>query len=213
LVFSGWLDIPIIDVRQYLDRRPDMHHSWASLSTRARIQTKAEAHKTPDQTKTTDQAHITDKHWQQIWVSEDGYKARWDAFFALTDWLDQRKNNPALTWPTTTTEDRCLNQQGELIAQGPDVWNGPWNQQLVTSNQRTHGSCLQQFPPYSSSRQQAGADIRDSHLFCTLISIEQAIEKGIYQPLEITPYIQTLKNTFPQGVCDYGEVDPNGYLK
>src|SRR5204862_7310352 len=41
-VFTGGLDIPVIDLRQYLEPELDMHHSRQSFSARARLQSHPE---------------------------------------------------------------------------------------------------------------------------------------------------------------------------
>ncbi|ASP39536.1 hypothetical protein CHH28_13000 [Bacterioplanes sanyensis] len=178
-VFIGTLDIPIIDVRPYRDLQLDIHHSWAALSSRARIMA----------------ANQGDRRLQTIWISDPGYDARWDAFAAMERWLDARLRNPGVGIPDYA-EDRCLDERGGLIASGQHVWDGQWNQQV-------DGVCSQRFPFFQSSRQAAGDDARATTLFCQLIPVSQAISSGLYYPLDVKPYQAELEHTFPQGVCDY----------
>ena len=180
-VFRGEINIPLIDVRPYLDRTPNMHHSWASIASRARIlQQQGE------------------NRWQSIWVSAPDYKPQWDAFAAMTRWLDARQTGElAEDVIPDWASDRCLDSQGNVIAAGTDVWNGAWNQQA-------DGTCTQTYPLFSGSRQVAGDDARALSLTCPLISVDNAIAAGFYQPLNISPQQrQQLQQIFPTGVCDY----------
>jgi len=44
-------------------------------------------------------------------------------------------------------------------------------------------------------------------LFCHRVSVEEAIESGIYAPLDARPYRAQLEAIFPEGVCDYRKGD------
>ena len=179
-VFRGEIGIPLIDVRPYLDRTPNMHHSWASLASRARILKQQ-----------------GQNPWQQIWTSAPDYKAQWDAFAAMTRWLDERAEGQWQNQVPDWANDRCLDSSGGVIAHGDDVWNGAWNQQ-------DDGACTRQYPFFMSSRQVAGDDSRATSLICPLMSVDAAIAAGVYAPLDITPALrEQLQATFPQGVCDY----------
>ncbi|MDK2777569.1 MAG: DUF6351 family protein [Pseudomonadota bacterium] len=180
-VFIGRLDIPLIDVRPYKDPLLDIHHSWSAISSRARIL----------------KANQGDNPYQSIWISDAGYDARWDAFFTMEHWLDQRNSGDiASRGVPDFASDRCLNSEGDVIAAGDGVWDGRWNQQA-------DGHCTQQFPFYQSSRQVAGDNAMASTLFCELVPVQQALASGVYAPLDATPYRAQLEAIFPQGVCDF----------
>lgn len=183
-VFQGHINIPIIDVRPYQDKKPDMHHSWAAISSRSRI-IKQQGN----------------NRYQAIWMSEPGYRARWDAFNAMTHWLEDRKSNPSNTNIPEYAEDRCINQSGQIMHQGKHVWNGAWNQQ-------PSGDCTARMPFFQSSRQVAGDTPAATHLLCQRIPVREAIQTGLYEPLDVTDYWDELTLTFPDGVCDYRQPDP-----
>ena len=54
----------------------------------------------------------------------------------------------------------------------------------------------------------AGEDIKGDRFSCILQSIAQAIDKGVYQPVDVRAYKQQLESSFPKGVCDYSQPDP-----
>jgi hypothetical protein len=66
---------------------------------------------------------------------------------------------------------------------------------------------MQVFPIYSISRTVAGADLAGDTFKCALQSVEQAIDKGFYQNINIQFHLTQLKETFPEGVCDYSKPD------
>lgn len=187
-VYQGHIGIPIIDVRPYQDHKPDMHHSWSAVSTRTRILKQQ-----------------GDNRYQTIWMSDSRYRARWDAFQAMVQWLDDKAARKLEdTHIPDYAQDRCLDHTGAVMHQGDTVWNGDWNHQPA-------GACTQAMPFFQSSRQVAGEDAAADHLLCQLISVDQAIDSGIYAPLDVTSHKEALLKTFPDGVCDYRLPDP-GHL-
>lgn len=101
-VFLGMIDVPVIDVRHYLDDQLNMHHSFASLALRLRL-LKANGH--------------SDNHL--IWVAEPPFDPTTLALATIDAWLIDGKPHDA--------SDRCLDAEGGLIASGDNVWNGSWN--------------------------------------------------------------------------------------
>ena len=130
-------------------------------------------------------------------MSEPGYKARWDAFAAMDRWLSERRTGKLArdTIPAYAS-DRCINQQGELIASGDDVWDGHWNH-------HPDGTCTRQMPFFQSSRQAAGDDARATTLMCQRVPVAEAIRSGLYTPLDVTTFAAQLATVFPDGVCDF----------
>jgi len=102
LVFNGRLEIPIIDLRHYLEPELDMHHLSAAFSTRLRLQG----------------AGREDR--QLIWVTDKPHAPIDEALNLLTRWL-QNGRRP------DEAQDRCYRADGSLIAAGAEVWNGDWN--------------------------------------------------------------------------------------
>ncbi|MDY6991252.1 MAG: DUF6351 family protein [Pseudomonadota bacterium] len=186
-VFIGRIDIPILDMRHYLEAELDMHHAAASFSARQRI---IEARGHADN--------------QLIWVSQKPHTPLNEAFKVLDDWLANIDRHPeagvAANKPSAAV-DQCFNSHGEVIAAGEHVWDGTWNHS-------PSGECMQVYPIFSTSRGVAGDDISGDTFKCQLISIEAAVAQGIYGTTDmaiIRPYLPRLKAIFPQGVCDYSQ--------
>ena len=181
MVFLGQLNVPLIDVRMYLDHKLDIHHSFASGAIRQRI---IEAGYNPDN-------HV-------IWMSRPPYSdIMWDAVDAMDDWLSKRQAGEARP---ERVKDSCFDNKGFVIASGSDVWDGDWNN-------RKAGKCQQHMPFYQTSRQVAGESVSGYTFQCQLITVAQAINNGFYQPLDIRPFQSQLEQIFPTGVCDYRQAD------
>ncbi|WP_432471090.1 DUF6351 family protein [Amphritea sp. HPY] len=193
-IFIGQLNIPVIDLRHYLEQELDMHHSSASFSTRLRLLQR--------------QGHHDN---QLIWISDKHFDPTPQALEAMTQWLDNQRlydsTDPQLTRPDSIN-DRCYDQDGEIIANGATVWNGHWNQQ-------SEGPCMAQYPIYSTSRTEAGESLRGDIFKCQLMPVAQAIESGLYEPIDMGPQQARLEQIFAEGVCDYSKPDqglPEGLL-
>jgi hypothetical protein len=101
-VFLGRLTLPILDVRHYLDPKLDMHHSFASLATRARMRNAG-----------------SDAHNHVIWMSAWGHDLVVESLAVMDAWLGGQR--PA------AAADSCFDKRGNVIARGEDVWDGAWN--------------------------------------------------------------------------------------
>ena len=181
-VFLGHLDMPILDFRHYLERELDMHHSRQSFVSRLRMQRY--------------RGHADN---QLIWFADLPYEPFSDALQLMERWLENLQADDTLTVvaakPADAT-DRCFSGDGELIAEGPGVWDGEWNEQPA-------GACTEAFPPYSNPRMIAGDDYASIILKCHLRSIDQAIADGVYEHIDMRPHRDELQRIFPTGVCDY----------
>ncbi|WP_413662465.1 DUF6351 family protein [Microbulbifer sp. CNSA002] len=187
-VFLGDVEIPIIDLRHYLDKEPDMHHSSASFSARERIR-RARGH----------------AENQLIWMSDKGYNPLHEALDLVDRWMQGIIENPGkgvVENRPDDANDRCFDKEGNLLASGDKVWDGPWNSQAP-------GKCMRVYPIHSTSRQVAGAPVTDDVFKCALQPVERALAKGIYGPFteEISSRVADLKRIFPTGVCNYNEQD------
>jgi hypothetical protein len=186
-VFIGHVDIPLIDSRHYLDPVLDMHHAQQSFATRQRM--------------IDGQGHADN---QLIWFAEYPYDNTMMAFELLDDWLANIKNNPGLSVvenKPADAVDKCFDVDGNLIAEGPDVWDG-------ILNDEPDGACTQAFPPYSTSRIVAGGNIKGDVFKCHLQTVDEAIDAGVYEGISLTEQnIARLKEIFPDGVCDYTRGD------
>jgi hypothetical protein len=185
-IFIGHIDAPIIDLRHYMDDELNMHHSFTSFSTRARIIT-ARGH--------------ADNHI--IWQTKKPHTLITEAFQTIDRWMQNIKYNPDKTVvenKPADAVDHCYNDKGELIAKGHNVWDGKWNN-------KKDGACTKAYPPYKTSRMVAGENISGDVLKCQLQSVKQAIEKGVYSPINMTEHQRKLENIFPEGICDYSKPD------
>lgn len=185
-VFTGKVDLPILDVRHYNDPELDMHHSFASFSARLRI---AEANGHAEN-------HV-------VWMARQPYELRPQALEAIDRWMQNIREHPersVVDNKPNNIQDACFDEKGELIAQGKRVWDGEWNN-------RINGRCLITYPNFMSSRNVAGGDFKGSIFKCHLQSIEEAIDSGVYGNLDMRPHIQRLHKIFPEGVCDYSKGD------
>lgn len=191
LVFTGDIDIPIIDWRHYLERELDMHNSHQSFAARQRM-LNADG----------------DAGNQVIWFTDDVNRSRFDqtpeALEVLDEWLSNIRHNPAAgvagNKPPRAT-DRCFDAAGEEIAAGHDVWNG-------IIDDEAPGACTQAFRIYSTSRRVAGGPFEQSIFKCQLIPVTEAVARGFYGEVALGPVeIGTLHAIFPQGVCDYSKRD------
>ena len=195
-VFLGDVEIPIVDVRHYLEGELDMHHSLASFSSRERIR-KARGH--------------ADN--QLIWMSHKDYNPTDEALDIIDHWMQRIIEHPergvAGNKPVEAT-DRCFDSEGNVMAAGGGVWDGSWNHKPA-------GACMQQYPIYSTPRQMAGGPITGDVFKCALQPVERAIAKGAYGVAtdEIVARADDLRRIFPDGVCNYSEPDqgrPKGPL-
>ncbi|MCJ8271338.1 MAG: DUF6351 family protein, partial [Psychrosphaera sp.] len=180
-IFIGKVDIPVIDVRHYLEGKLDMHHASASFSSRLRMQ-----QQNRDQN-------------QLIWISHEDFDYTDDAFATLDVWLNNISQNPSRSTADNKpldAIDKCADASGKVIAQGHTVWDGQWNQ-------KPQGPCSDIYPIYSTSRIQAGESWAASTFKCHLQSVDQAIEKGLYGQRDMSKLQPLLKQIFATGVCDY----------
>ena len=180
VVFIGKIDIPILDVRHYLDPYSDMHHSFASFSTRRRM--------------IDFQGHADH---QIVWVADRRYNPTAKAFAVIDEWMmNLLKEKSLVAAKPVAARDTCFDGSGKVIASGDGVWNGEWNE-------KPDGRCMQIYPSYRSSRMVAGDSIRGDVFKCELQSVNEAVEKGLYDPVDVANHVEEIKIIFPQGVCDY----------
>jgi hypothetical protein len=192
LVFTGRIDIPIVDWRHYLEARLDMHNSHQSFASRQRI------------------ADYSGHHDNQvIWFTDIGpggpqFDQTPEALAVVDQWMLNILANPgagvAANKPPLAT-DRCFDAAGNEIASGDDVWAGILDGEPA-------GACTQQFPIFATSRIVAGAPLKGGVFKCQLKPVAQAIadaDYGVWTPDAAQQLM--LEQIFPQGVCDYSQPD------
>ena len=181
VVFMGFADVPILDVRHYLDLQLDMHYASASRAARARI---AAAMGNSDH-------HI-------IWMTRRPHDPQALAVEVMDEWLTLQAGQTSVQGPADArpprARDSCFDAAGELLHGGEGVWS-------------EQGACTQAFPLFPTSRQVAGDDEQASVFKCHLIEVEEAIGRGWYGELEATDWQAALEDVFPDGVCDYSRGD------
>ncbi|MBQ4845421.1 DUF6351 family protein [Pseudoalteromonas sp. MMG005] len=186
-VFIGNITLPIIDARHYLENELDMHHMSASFYSRLRIN-KALGHT---------QNHI-------IWVAHKDHDPTQAAFAMMDKWLlaiTEHTPEGILNAKPNELQDTCFDSDGKVHASGSTVFNGKWNNQK-------EGACQSRFPMFSTSRIESGAPWAGDIFKCHLMSINSAIDKGIYAAHNMTVDMRArLQATFPHGVCNYDVPD------
>ena len=181
-VFLGKIDLPIIDLRHYLEPDLDMHHMIASFSTRKRMQ---EIKGNADN--------------QLIWVTDKEHASIPTAFSVIDQWMTNIHQNPnksVIENKPPLATDSCFDKNGATIASGNGVWDGPWNE-------KPNGACTKVYPSFSTSRLVAGENMSGFTFKCALQRIDTAVSNGVYQGIDVEPYLQRLNEIFPEGVCDY----------
>jgi len=192
MVFDGQMPLPTIDHRQYLEREVDMHNAHQSFALRKRVMRRM-GHSD----------HLV------IWFTDTRpgvpkVRQSYEAIAVMDEWMAAIRANPqrsiAENRPPRAV-DSCFDVKGKLIYAGNDAWDG-----IIDSKPK--GLCTQAFPLYSTSRIVAGAPIEGSIYRCALRPIEAALADGTYaQWRPNAREIATLKQIFPEGVCDYTKPD------
>lgn len=181
-VFIGMADIPIIDLRHYLDDELDMHHSFASLSVRQRL--------------INARGHADN---QLIWMSRVPHNPVPQAFEVIDEWMENIRRTPGVRAADNKpkhAEDLCFNHKGQIMAQGKTVWDGRWNN-------KPDGACSELYPAFQESRMVAGAPVTGEVFKCALRPVRDAIDSGAYGTVDMREYQSELERIFPEGVCDY----------
>jgi hypothetical protein len=192
MVFSGKLDRPTIDHRQYMERELDMHNVHQSFATRQRVLDRM-GHSGMLVIWFTDTVPGTPKASQSL--DAIAVMDEWMRNIRANPWKSIRQNRPA------RAVDSCFDVSGQLIYAGDDAWDG------ILDN-KAAGPCTQRFPLYSTSRIVAGAPIEGGIYKCALKSVDRAIADGDYLPWSLSSeQVARLRRIFPEGVCDYTRPD------
>jgi hypothetical protein len=191
-VFSGKLDVPALDHRQYMERELDMHNAHQSFASRQRVLAQA-GHSDNMVIWFTDTIPNTTKASQTL-----------QALGVMNEWLDNMRANPKLSIAQNkpaAAVDACFDRFGVQISAGDGVWDG-------ILDQRPAGACTQAFPLYGTSRTVAGAPIEGSIYRCSLKSVDTALQDGTYGAwVPTSEQANKLRQIFAGGVCDYSRPD------
>ena len=187
LVNHGDVQIPLIDWRNYLEGELNMHNSHQSFASRQRLLN-----------------YDGDASNQVIWFTAPGFDQTPMAFAVIDQWMRNMKARPwkgvAGNKPDAPV-DSCFDASGALIYAGQDAWDG-------ILDDDPPGPCTQEFPLFSTSRIVAGGPITGDVFKCHLISVDDAIAAGFYDPVVFDAAQRARLDTiFPTGVCDYAQGD------
>lgn len=188
LVFFGRVDVPVFDVRHYLEAKLDMHHLSASFNSRARI--------------LAYQGHSDN---MVLWVTKRPHTPVSEVISLMDEWLSNMSKglDMAAAKPKKVV-DSCFNEEGKRLAAGPTVWDGPWNQS------EKNGECLEHYPSFSNSRMVAGESWLNLSFQCQRHSVQAAVSEGAYGDLVDPKTVKALEAIFPDGVCDFS-LPPAGF--
>jgi hypothetical protein len=188
-VFTGDIDIPMIDARHYMEHQLDMHNTHQSFAVRQRMLDGAGHHDN-----------------QLIWfVDARPDRAEYDptleAFEVLHEWITNIQDDPDASVGDNRPDgaaDACWETDGTLIASGDDVWAGKLDDGAP-------GPCAQAFETYTTSRIEAGAPISGEVYKCRTMPVATAVAEGLYGDWSPdADQLARLREVHPQGVCDYG---------
>jgi len=187
MVNRGAIEIPMIDLRPYLEEELDMHNTHQSFAARQRLLD-----------------HDGDASNQVIWFQEpseaDIAALTLEAFAVIDEWMANIADNPGRSVGENRPADAvdaCFDAEGRVIASGDGVWNG-----ILDGGPA--GACTERFPVYGTSRIVAGAPITGDVFKCDLQSVAEAIDAGVYGDWMPDAAERTaLETIFPDGVCRY----------
>jgi len=192
MVFSGKLDRPAIDHRQYMERELDMHNVHQSFAVRQRVIER-----------------MGNSDLLVIWFTDTmpgvpKASQSLEALAVMDEWMRNIRANPKKSIRANRPAravDSCFDVSGQLIYAGDDAWDG-------ILDDKPAGPCTQRFPLYSTSRIVAGAPLEGGVYKCALKPVERAVRDGDYSPaVPTSAQIAQLKQIFPEGVCDYSRPD------
>jgi len=180
-VFHGEADIPLIDLRPYLEEELDMHNTRQSFAARQRMLN-----------------YDGDASNQVIWFAateDDLIQNRvMDAFDLIDRYMTTGQAPEDFV-------DQCFDADGNQIAAGNQVWDG-------ILNDNPEGPCTQAFPTYTSARMEAGDGPAGDMFKCGLKTLDEALSDGTYEGISFTADQEAfLRLIFPTGVCDYAQRD------
>jgi hypothetical protein len=190
LYFDGDVDMPILDIRPYLEEKLDMHNAHQSFASRQRM---------------LDFDGDASNQVIWFWGQNGGDRLMLpQAFQVMDQWMANQRAHP---WRSAGQNkpagavDGCFTDTAQPIASGPHVWDG-------ILDHRPAGACTKTYPLHSTSRIVAGGPLRGGVYKCALQSVSQAIARGLYGSWRPSAAERArLEQIFPTGVCDYTRPD------
>ena len=192
LYFDGDIDIPILDVRPYLEEVLDMHNSHQSFAARQRMLDK--------------DGNASN---QVIWFSGGAGRrpAGWLplAFRTIDEWMGNLREHP---WRGVAGNRPAGGGGLVLHRHGRDDRRRAATCGRASSTDGAPGACTQAYPLHSTSRIVAGGPLRGGVYKCALQPVGAAIARGLYGDWQPTAAERArLEQIFPSGVCDYARPD------
>ena len=195
MIFRGQIDIPVLDIRDWMEPILDMHNAHQSFAARQRI---------------LNEMDNGDHHL--VWFSGIGpepfpgsqFNMTLQALLVMDEWMHNILRDPkqrvAENRPDTAV-DACFDYQGEILGAGDNVWSG-------ILDDGGEGVCTRAFPIHTTSRIEAGGPITGDVFKCQLKPVERALNDGTYGSRSFTAQqVARLHEIHPQGVCDYDQPD------
>lgn len=226
LIFTGNVNLPILEIRINHDDVGDIHNAFESFVIRSRLQkfNRANQHVLwfvqnkkfiADTTQDNYWADIA-KMGEYIKLTQDEsgglQKAMIFPYFNPTSWpimLMERWVRKIKEYPTASIvenkplffHDGCYLPTKRISPYFDDsAWVG-----MLDPTAKWKGFCAQNTIIYPTPRVVAGENIASEQLKCPLIPIEEFIKKNGYGTIKMTAAdITHLKMIFPTGVCWYG---------
>jgi len=178
--------IPIIDFRDYRDPLGDIHDSYRSFVTRARIVARSG--------RSAEHYVLLRLPTVQRSPSQPRPERPFDSVQLMDEWLtslagDRSRDDRAtqlLRARPSELSDACFTADGEKILEPASPGDG--------------GRCGKLYPSFSDPRIVAGAPWTDDVLKCQLREIDPTDYPGGLTPAQT----ERLRRIFPDGVCNYG---------
>jgi len=174
---GGLASVPIVDHRTYMDLEGNIHDSYRSFVTRARL---IAAHGSAGN--------------HAIVMRPQGINApNLDPIMTVNQWLDNVAHDPK---PGTAAEKTARNKPAGL---GDTCWTAEGEKVVEPRTYGGKGRCDQALSPHAGPRIAAGGPLTDDVLKCSLKSVSPADYPQNVSPAEL----ERLRAIFPEGVCDY----------
>lgn len=170
-------EIPILLVNVYTDAQGDIHDRFRAFSVLDRL--------SGDDGQPTNLAIWTrslPEGASLVDTLTGAVRFGADVIGALDRWVSEGE----------AATNACFEHDGELIAEGDDVYDGP-------------GPCTDPFPIKGDPRTVAGAPRSNDVLKCELRPVRDAVDDDTYEVALTEVQIGNLEAIFPDGVCDWSK--------
>jgi hypothetical protein len=175
--------IPIVDSRPYTDPTGDIHDSFRSFATRARL---LAANGGADN-------HVILRLPPRGQGGDGDGADRVDPIRLVDAWLDNIANDKS-------EDSSAVKVARNKPADAVDACWSPTGEKIVEPASYTgDGRCNELYPPHADPRIAAGGPLTDDILKCTL----KPIDPSDYEEVLTAGQINRLETVFPDGVCDY----------